>query len=177
MYKLPEINDDYQSMRQVLGRRFSRDEIAEPQLVLIDGGKGQLQTAFQVLKEKNKEHIPLVAIAKNKEKWERKKEDRFYQIGRKNAIRIKENQKSYQILVQLRDEAHRFAISRHRKKLRDRSLESVLEKIKGVGEKRKIILLREFHSIRGIQKAGVKKVAKVGGISPKLAQSIIAFLK
>lgn len=113
--------DDFASMKEVLDRRFRHKEYPDPQLVVVDGGKGQLKKALIALKEVGKEEIPVVAIAKARVKSDFSSEkvksgpEKFFLPGRKNALTLPANSEALRILIHLRDEAHRFAITYHRK--------------------------------------------------------------
>lgn len=131
-YKVKTVQgtDDFASLYEVLKRRFNHKEWELPDLLMVDGGKGQLNQAVRVLKELGYSHIPVVSIAKARTKSEFQKSDiertqeRFFRPGQQNYITFPTNSESLQILVNLRDEAHRFAISYHRKLREEASLES-----------------------------------------------------
>ena len=186
IYKMKEMNDDYQSMKEVLSRRFRHKEMEEPQLILIDGGKGQLKAALRVLKDMKESKVEVRSIAKDKPTLLEKKlkikrladlQDKFYLPERKNAVVIPKNKLAFKILIQLRDEAHRFALSRHRKKLSSLTVSSRLDSIKGIGEKRKMALLKKFGSIENIKKTGEKSLSQTAGINLQLAKKILSQLK
>ena len=174
IYKLEEKNDDYLAMKTVLSRRLARsEEQPPPQMILVDGGKGQLQMACRVLKELSL-NIPVVAIAKFKgDNTESKEVEKFYLPLRKNPVLFSAHQLSYKILVQMRDEAHRFALHHHRKKLRSSVFSSDLDMVKGLGTKRKTALLKKFGSVKKIKNSTAEDLSKVTGISLKLAQNIL----
>ncbi|MBC7465539.1 MAG: excinuclease ABC subunit UvrC [Bdellovibrio sp.] len=171
--------DDFASMYEVLKRRFLHDEYEEPQLIVVDGGKGQLSQAVKILKELRKNHIPVVGLAKarteaNFEAAEvESTEERFYIPGRANPVVFKTNSDAYQILVGLRDEAHRFAITFHRERRDKVSLESELDFIVGMGEKRKRLLLQTFKTIDDIKNADVEDIMAVKSFNRVLAERII----
>ena len=174
LYRLKPKNDDYQAMREVLSRRFAHPEYEKPDLLLIDGGKGQLSSAVQIVNSLKIGDVNIASVAKAKSKSDKEK---FFIPGRKNPILIPENKKAFQILIQTRDEAHRFALTHHRKKLTTHLSKSLLDGIKGVGEKTKIKLFKEFKSIEGIEKAGQKQIIKKIGLSPAKALLIIETIK
>ena len=197
LYKMKEINDDYMQMKEVLSRRLAHQEMDLPDMILIDGGKGQLTSALQILKEKDFK-IPVVCITKNRyenvnsSKNQKKSKktpsprpslknkdfrDKFYIAGRKNPIHIPENKKAYQILASLRNEAHRLAISHHRKKLAAEAFKSQLDDIRGIGEKRKLKLFKAFGSMEGMVQAEPKEVAKVLGLSMQKTMEIMKHFK
>ncbi|MDR3292185.1 MAG: excinuclease ABC subunit UvrC [Methanobrevibacter sp.] len=168
--------DDYGMMREILQRRFkpfanhdkdSDDVLKEPDLILIDGGKGQLNVGVEVLKEYGLEHIPIIGLAKEFEE---------VFIPQSNfPIVIPKNNQGLQLLQRVRDEAHRFAVSYHRH-LRSKNLEySVLDDIQGVGKRRKINLLKEFGDIETIKKASINSLSNVNGMNKKSAVNVYNF--
>uniref|UniRef100_A0A7V6CME7 UvrABC system protein C n=1 Tax=candidate division WOR-3 bacterium TaxID=2052148 RepID=A0A7V6CME7_UNCW3 len=160
--------DDYGMMTEVLRRRLKRlieENKPLPDLVLVDGGKGHLAVANKVYKE-FKEDIPILAFAK-------KSDTLYFEDGK--VISIPAYSPALKLLKRIRDEAHRFAITYH-KKLRKKSLKkSILDEIKGIGEKRKLLLLNTFGSIEGIKNAKIEELAKI--IPRKLAEKIHQFLQ
>jgi len=168
--------DDYAAMRQALERRYRKvnDEPAKrPDIIFIDGGKGQLNMAIDVLNELNASDILLLGIAKG---TTRKAgfETLFIPDGQGGlkTIQCAADEPSLHLMQQIRDEAHRFAITGHRKR-RDKSRkQSVLEGIEGVGPTRRRALIKFFGSVQGIKTASVDEIAKVDGISSSLAEHI-----
>ena len=179
-YKIKTVTgiDDFASMYEVLKRRFTHDEYEEPQLIVVDGGKGQLSMAVKILQELNK-NIPVVGLAKARTQSDFKSEEvtsteeRFYLPGRANPVVFKTNTEAYQILTGLRDEAHRFAITYHRKLREQTSLESELDYVVGLGEKRKKLLLTKFKSIDDIRQADVEEIAEIKTFNRVLAERIL----
>lgn len=171
--------DDFASMYEVLKRRFGHEEYEEPQLIVVDGGKGQLSMAVKILQELGKTHIPVVGLAKARTVADFQAEDvsateeRFYLPGRANPVVFKTNTDAYQILTGLRDEAHRFAITYHRKLREQTSLESELDYVVGLGEKRKKILLQKFPSIEDIRQAEADEIASLKSFNRVLAERIL----
>lgn len=167
--------DDFAMMREVLMRRYQRaiDEDDLPQLVLIDGGKGQLGVATAVLKDLGIEDLEAASIAKSRliEEGERSPE-RFFRPGRKNPIILPQNHAVVHFLARIRDEAHRFAITYHRKRRQESALRSPLVEIPGVGKKRAQRLLRELGSLRRVREASIDDIAALPGFSDKLARTI-----
>ena len=179
-YKLTtEQNNDYENMKEVLQRRFNHTEYEDPDLILIDGGKGQLNICAKVLVDIGREDIPIASIAKARTDsgFKKKKvtgtEERFFIPGRANPVVFKKGSEPFKILVQLRDEAHRFAISYHRLLRDKRILTSELDELTGVGSKRKKSLLSYFGSIDKIKQADIKTLAEAPGISLDLARKIL----
>lgn len=183
-YKIrPEsASNDFTSMREVLSRRLRHEEMEVPDLIVVDGGKGQLQIAVSVLQEMNL-NLAVVGLAKARVQGSFSdtevvaSEERFFLPGRSNPIVLKTNSAAYQILVGLRDEAHRFAITYHRKLRESTSLESELDFIVGLGEKRKRALLKAFPSLEAIKAATSADLAKVPGMNSVLAERILLHLE
>jgi excinuclease ABC subunit C len=167
--------DDYAMMREVLTRRFQRlareDEAASPRpdLVLIDGGAGQLAVALEVLEELGLEDIPLVGVAKGPDRDAGL--ERFFIPGRAPFMLPGKSPVLY-YLQRLRDEAHRFAIGTHRARRSAAMVKNPLDEIDGIGPARKKALLHAFGSARGVSRAGVDDLAKVDGVSRALAERI-----
>ncbi len=174
-----EGTNDFASMREVLLRRFQHREYEDPQLVVVDGGKGQLGIAVEVLKELGRSDIPVVGLAKSRAQGEfsdseiSATEERFFLPGRSNPVTFKPGSEAFQILVGIRDEAHRFAITYHRKLREATSLESELDFVVGLGEKRKRQLLSKYNGIEEIRAASVEELAKVPGFNRVLAERVL----
>ena len=169
--------DDYAMLSEVLTRRYMRliDENAPlPDLILIDGGKGHLNTAYKVIEALDIEHrVDLACIAKGK--FRHKAEtDEVYLPGRKEAVGFKDHSPSRFLLQRVRDESHRFAIEYHRKLRGKKSLASPLETIPGVGKKRRLALLKHFGSLEAIKNAPAEEIAKAPGIPLAVARKIAA---
>ena len=157
--------NDFAMMEELLTRRLKLiDSDPEPDLMVIDGGKGQLGMACGVLEKLNLTHIPVIGIAKEFEE--------IYLPNTKRPIIIPKNNKALHLLQQVRDESHRFAITYHRK-LRSKDISaSSLDDIVGIGKKRKIALLKEFGSIENIKKASIEELAKTNGMNQKTAENV-----
>lgn len=181
--KTVEGSNDFASMKEVLERRFKHTEYDDPQLVVVDGGKGQLSMAVRALKEIGRPDIPLVGLAKARTHGEfsdaevKQTEERFFLPGRTNPVTFARNSQALNILVYLRDEAHRFAISFHRNLRDKRIMTSELDAIKGLGDKKKQVLLKHFGSVDAIRSANISEVAGLSGFNEKLAQSLLDALK
>jgi excinuclease ABC subunit C len=174
--------DDYASMEEILRRRFQRlvlsgEEAKKPggkpdssfsslpDLVLIDGGKGQLNRAVEVLREFDLlDTIPVAGLAKRHEE--------IYLPDEDYPVSFEKNSPGLQLLQRSRDEAHRFAISAHRKRRSRQGLQSSLEKIPGIGPTRRRELLKKFHTIQNIRQASVEELSQTPKITLKIAQSI-----
>ena len=167
-----EPGDDYAAMRQVIARRFKRgaDTKTLPDLVLIDGGKGQLAEALRVLGENAHHGIVLVGVAKGEGR--RPGRERLYLADQAEPIRLASDSAALHLIQQVRDEAHRFALAGHRGRRQKKSRRSTLEDISGLGPKRRQALLRQFGGLQAIARAGVDDLSRVKGISRDLAESI-----
>ena len=157
--------NDFAMMEELLTRRLKMiDSDPEPDLIVIDGGKGQLGMACGVLEELNLTHIPIIGLAKEFEE--------IYLPNSKRPIIIPKNNKALHLLQQVRDESHRFAITYHRK-LRSKDIQaSSLDDIPGIGKKRKINLLKEFGTIDNVKNASVSDLAKIKGMNQKTAENV-----
>ncbi|MFX0114934.1 MAG: excinuclease ABC subunit UvrC [Candidatus Hodarchaeota archaeon] len=166
--------NDVASMREVLSRRLrsiDSDSPSVPDLIIVDGGKGQLNAARAVLQEKDLEsRIELIGLAKKLETIHRVK-------GDPNTINLPKDSPILFLLQRIRDEAHRFAISYHRLLRSKRMRHSILDDIPGVGEKRRKALLAQFPDVHSLRNASVEELASVTGISLKLAEIIHAHLR
>lgn len=168
--------NDFESMKEVLSRRFAHKELPDPQLIVVDGGKGQLRMAVEALTDVGRPDIPVVGIAKSRTESSFEKseveatQERFFLPGRQNPVVFRENTEAYRILVSLRDEAHRFAIEFHRK-LRDKeSLASILDHIPGLGPKKREELDKVFPTLEHLKAASLEDILKVPRMDKKLAQ-------
>ena len=162
--------DDYAMLNEVLKRRFKRADAATgtwaimPDLVLIDGGKGQLNAALAAMREMGADAIPAAGLAKENEE--------LFIPGRAKPIVLPPSSPGLQLLQRLRDEAHRFALGYHHKVRRRESFASALDSVPGIGAKRKKALIRQFGSVKAIRGASVAELANVSGITKSLAQKI-----
>jgi excinuclease ABC subunit C len=167
--------NDFEMMREVLRRRLQRalegDEkfLPLPDLLMVDGGKGQLSAALEVLQEKNLEFIPTVGLAKQHEL--------LFVPGRSEAIALPRNSPALHLMQRIRDEAHRFAITHHRKKRGKAAVRSLLDDIPGVGEARRNALLEHFGSLQKIRAASVDEIEAVPGMTKPLAEKMQEYLE
>jgi len=165
--------DDYGAIRQALGRRYRRVKEGEgklPDLLLIDGGKGQVRAAAQVLEELQVEGVKLVGVAKGRTRQPGR--EQLFLSGSRLPTILPADSMALHLIQQVRDEAHRFAITGHRLRRGKARTESRLERIPGVGDRRRQTLLKNFGGLREIARAGVEDLSKVPGISRALAQRI-----
>ncbi|HQR60330.1 MAG TPA: excinuclease ABC subunit UvrC [Methylophilaceae bacterium] len=165
--------DDYAAMKQALTRRYTKIASGEgklPDLIFIDGGKGQLGVAVEVMQEVGLPDVLLVGIAKGEERKPGLEQLIF--PGRDDALRLPKDNPGLHLLQQIRDEAHRFAITGHRGRRGKARTTSSLEEIGGVGAKRRQKLLTRFGGLAGVLKASVDELAQVEGISQTLAEKI-----
>lgn len=178
-YNISDITpgDDYAAMRQALTRRYTKLASGEgkdagkmPDLIFIDGGKGQLGVAVEVMQEVGLNDILLVGIAKGEERKPGLEQLIF--ADRDESLRLPADHPGLHLLQQIRDEAHRFAITGHRARRAKARVSSSLEEIEGVGAKRRQKLLTRFGGLSGVTKASVDELAQVEGISKTLAQTI-----
>jgi excinuclease ABC subunit C len=165
--------DDYAAMRDVLTRRYKKVAAGEgvrPDLVFIDGGKGQLGVAIEVMQEVGLEDILLIGIAKGEERRPGLETMIFGDTG--EMVNLPSDNIGLHLLQQIRDEAHRFAITGHRAKRAKARITSSLEDIDGIGTKRRKALLTRFGGLDGVKNASMDEIAQVEGISKSLAEKI-----
>jgi len=167
--------DDFASMREVLLRRYTRaiQDSDLPDLILIDGGKGQLNVATAVLKDLGIEDLPHASIAKSRtEATGGHSPERFFTPGRMNPILLPQNGPVVQYLARIRDEAHRFAITHNRKRRTKATLRTTLTAVPGLGPAKARALLRHFGSVTAIRNATPEELTAVPGITPPLANAL-----
>lgn len=158
--------NDVASLQEVIRRRYKRrleEKKALPDLILVDGGKGQLNAARGALEDLGVGHLPLVSLAK--------KEETIFAPDRRKGIRLERTSPALKLFQNIRDEAHRFALSFHRLRREKRSFESRLDRIPGLGKKRKAALLDKYKDLKEIKKASPQDLAKI--IGAKTAQALL----
>lgn len=168
--------DDYAAMNQALMRRYTKLKKGEaklPDILFIDGGKGQLRQAEEVLEELQINDVILIGIAKGRSR--KPGLETLFIAGQDGEIHLPPDSPALHLIQQIRDEAHRFAITGHRARRGKARQTSTLEDIEGVGQKRRQALLKHFGGLQGVKQASVEELAKVPGISPKLAQVVFEF--
>ncbi|MBR1373407.1 excinuclease ABC subunit C, partial [bacterium] len=163
-------NDDFAMMKEVLRRRFDHmNNENRPDVILLDGGLGQLHAVYESLADYDLKDIKIIAISKGVDRNAGK--EFYHQLGKESfALPYRSAIAFY--LQKLRDEAHRFAIGTHRKKRAKSMVKSSLDEIEGIGAKRKRDLLNHFGSVAAIKDASISDIAKISGISKKTAENI-----
>src|SRR5699024_11043907 len=175
-YKIRDVAgpDDYETMREVIRRRYTRvlkEKLPLPDLVIVDGGKGQMSAALDVLENELGLDIPLCGLVKD----ERHKTSELLFGSPPQVVKLSRKSPEFYLIQRVQDEVHRFAITFHRQ-LRGKSVfRSKLDNVPGVGEKRRRILLSHFKSIEDIKSANVEEITKLG-IPKNVAEAIIAAL-
>ena len=171
--KSTSIGDDYAAMREALTRHFSRlkkSDVSLPDICFIDGGIGQVNIALKVMEDLQISTVQIIGVSKGKER--KSGEETIIMDYGATKINLEKNSLALHLIQQIRDEAHRFAITGHRKR-RDKSrFKSPLEEIPGLGPKRKQILLKHFGGLQGLVKAGEDEIKKIPGINKTLAEAI-----
>ncbi len=165
--------DDYAAMAEALRRRYARvktGEVPMPDILLVDGGKGQLAEAMAVLRDLELDWLNVVAVAKGRAR--RPGAERLFVPGRDKPVTLPPDSPALLLIQQIRDEAHRFAITGHRQRRAKARSTSRLEQIPGLGPKKRRELLRQFGGLQGVMGAGIDDLTKVRGISRTLAESI-----
>ena len=169
--------DDYAAMQQALMRRYSKLKQHEgkfPDIILIDGGQGQLKQAQEVLEELQISNVTLLGVAKGIDR--RPGLERIFLPDSAIPRILPDNSPALLLIQQIRDEAHRFAITAHRHKRNKARQSSILENVAGLGPKRRQRLLKQFGGLQEVARAGVEDLAKVPGISEHLAQRVYDLL-
>jgi len=155
--------DDYAMLREVLQRRFAKKEWPLPDLLLIDGGRGQLNVGILTAKEAGLADLPVASLAKE--------EELVFRPGRPAPIRLPDGSRGKHLLQQVRDETHRFALTYHRSLRGKSGMRSVLDEIPGIGPRRKRVLLQRFGSLKRLRTASLDELMKVGGLPPRIAEA------
>ncbi|MFT4571914.1 MAG: excinuclease ABC subunit C [Candidatus Binatia bacterium] len=185
-YKMREVqrNDDFAAMKEVLTRRLTRgrEEGGLPDLILIDGGRGQLSMASEAMAEVGVEGVELASLAKDhvrggpQSKEIEHTEERVFRPGRSNPCNLRQNSSGLFLLQQIRDEAHRFAITFHRDLRSKNRLRSDLDDLPGVGPAKRKLLLSTFGSVKRVAAATVEDIAALPGFGEKQARQIVEAL-
>jgi excinuclease ABC subunit C len=165
--------DDYAALRQALERRYRHvraGEVPEPDVLLIDGGAGQISQVHEVLAELGFADLVLVGVAKGPDR--RPGQERLFVYGADAPVTPEAHAPAARLIQRIRDEAHRFAITGHRRKRARRYNESVLEVVPGLGPAKRRALLKHFGGLQGVMRAGVADLTQVSGIGAALARSL-----
>ena len=167
--------DDYGALFQVLKRHYRHDDTPRPDVLLIDGGKGQMLQAEKIVQALGLTDLTIMSIAKGASR--KPGLESVYVSGRDLPLHLQADSEALHLLQFVRDEAHRFAITGHRKKRDKKALTSILEQIEGVGKTKRQALLSHFGGLQGVREASVKALCQVPGIGTQLAETILAALK
>jgi len=165
--------DDYGAMAEALRRRYRRvkkGEVPMPDVLFVDGGKGQLAEALIVLDELELDWVQVIAVAKGRAR--RPGTEQLFLAGQSTPTILPADSPALHLIQQIRDEAHRFAITGHRQRRSKSRKTSLLEEIPGLGPKRRRELLKQFGGLQGVRGAGIDDLVKVRGISRALAERI-----
>ena len=171
-YKLKTVEgkpDDFRSMQEVLSRRYRESAGNMPDLIVIDGGKGQLNAALEVIRGLGFAAVPVVGLAKEFEY--------IFREGESQPLVLPRNSQSLFLMQRIRDEAHRFAVTYHRKLRSKRNLVSVLDHVPGIGDKRRKLLIDHFGSLSGVKAATAQELADIPGMNSKAADAVYEFFR
>ena len=162
--------DDFAAMRETMERYFTKvEEDIKPDLIVIDGGKGQLNSAIRILNELEVKDIEIISLAKRLEE--------VFLPGRSQSIILPRSSSALRLLVNIRDASHNAAVGFHRKRRKTRTLQSELDNIAGIGQKTRFLLLKHFGSAQKVKEATYEDLIKIKGIGPKLAKEIVEKLR
>lgn len=162
--------DDFKSMAEIMERRYGNEtDWPMPDLIVIDGGKGQLNAALPLIRQVGVVDVPVISLAKRIEE--------VFVEGKSDSIILSHHTPELQLLQQIRDEAHRFAITYHRKLRGKRNLESILDHIEGIGPKRRQALWKEFGTLEKMKEASVEELEQVESMNRKSAQTLYNFFR
>jgi excinuclease ABC subunit C len=161
--------DDYRSMAEAVGRRYRSVAGPPPELIIIDGGKGQLSAALAVIRDSGYSDVPVVGLAKEHE--------HIFREGIGEPLVLPRNSPALHLVQRIRDEAHRFALTYHRKLRSRRNLVSVLDNVPGIGAKRRQALWTHFGSLAKIKAATTEELAAVPGMTRPAAEAVAAFFR
>ncbi|QJW49338.1 excinuclease ABC subunit C [bacterium BFN5] len=171
-YKLKTVEgkpDDFRSMQEVVGRRYREAAEPLPDLIIIDGGKGQLSSALEIIRGVGLAEIPVIGLAKEFE--------HIFREGNSEPLILPRHSQALYLIQRIRDEAHRFAITYHRKLRAKRNLVSVLDHVSGIGVKRRKALWDAYGSLNKMKEASVEELAAVPGMNVSTAQAVYDFFR
>jgi excinuclease ABC subunit C len=164
--------DDYAMLREVVRRHYGKEGQTLPDLLVVDGGQGQLNVVLQALKDMGLPSFPVVGLAKATVQDGRPVRDRLFFPGRKNPRFLPANAPGWLLLLRLRDEAHRFAVTYHRGRARKEMLNSALNEIPGIGPVRRQRLLQHYPDLEAIKQASVEDLAGIPGFTRQAAAAL-----
>jgi excinuclease ABC subunit C len=167
--------DDFDMIAELVQRRFAPDKEPSPDLLIVDGGPGQLSSALGILRRSGRDPFPVVGMAKDR--GQEGKPDRIHLPGGGIPLLLPERSPALYLLQRIRDEAHRIAVGYHRKMRRARTLRAGIEEIPGIGPKRRSLLLKHFGSLKALRGASLEAVADVPGIPRAVAEALVAFFR
>ena len=173
-------SDDYGAMREALTRHFikAKEKDCLPNLVLLDGGKGQLNVALEVFKSLGIANVDLIALAKEEGRHDKGlRLEKIFIPEKKEPILLSPRSSTLFILQKIRDEAHRIVINYHRKKRSHRLIQTELDQIAGIGPKKRTLLLKEFGSVKKLKEASLEELQKIKGITKRDIEALLAFQK
>ncbi len=168
--------DDYAMLREVVRRHYGKEGRVLPDLLVVDGGKGQLGVVLETLKDLGLAEVPVVGLAKAARQDGKAVPERLFLPGRKNPKILPSSSPGWLLLLKLRDEAHRFAVTYHRRRARQELVTSVLAQVPGLGPVRRKLLLQQFTDMEELQKAGVEDLQRLGRLPLKVAQTLHKWL-
>lgn len=168
--------DDYAMLREVVTRHYGKEGQVLPDLLVVDGGRGQLGVVLETLKDLGLGDLPVVGLAKAAQQQGREVPDRLFLPGRKNPKMLPASSPGWLLLLRLRDEAHRFAITYHRRRARQELVASALGQVPGLGPVRQKLLWQHYAGLEELHKADIEELRRVGHLPLKVAQSLHAWL-
>lgn len=169
--------DDYAMLQEVVRRHYGKEGQVLPDLLVVDGGKGQLGVVLKALKDLGLADLPVVGLAKSASQAGREVPDRLFLPGRKNPKILPASSPGWLLLLRLRDEAHRFAVTYHRRRARQELVASALGQVPGLGPRRQKRLLQHYPSLEDLKGAEVEDLRARGGLPLKVAQALKAWLE
>ncbi|MFZ2089456.1 MAG: helix-hairpin-helix domain-containing protein, partial [Desulfobaccales bacterium] len=164
--------DDYAMLQEVVRRHYGKEGQVLPDLLVVDGGKGQLGVVLEALKDLGLAEMPVVGLAKAAEQGGREVPDRLFLPGRKNPKILPASSPGWLLLLRIRDEAHRFAITYHRRRARKELVASALGQVPGMGPVRQKRLLRQYTDLEELMAASVEELRARGRLPLKVAQDL-----
>jgi excinuclease ABC subunit C len=164
--------DDFAMLQEVVRRHYGKEGQVLPDLLVVDGGKGQLGVVLEALKDLGLADLSVVGLAKSREQGGREVPDRLFLPGRKNPKLLPSSSPGWLLLLRLRDEAHRFAITYHRRRARQELVASALTQVPGLGPVRQKLLLRHYANLEDLKGASVEELQAAGRLPRQVAQAL-----